>query len=110
MALRNIPFEEPFSLAELAVAAPGQVSSLTMASGPVDVHLTVLAFSAGEGVSETSYAEDTLYLVIDGTLSLSLAHGVTEVPKGSAIAILSATPHAIAGKDGDAFTILQLEV
>lgn len=118
MALRNLPYLEPFDLASLVRAAPGQVASRTLASEVPSATLVAMALSAGESVSETTYESDTLYAPIAGTLEVSVRGESLSVDPGQGLAVAAGTPHAVAGTQGDAqggtqgdaVTFIQLEL
>ena len=65
MGFRNLPTDEARPIVGLIESRQGQVSSMALASsGAVDFML--MAFSAGESVSEEEYFGDTLYHVVEG--------------------------------------------
>ena len=77
------------------------------AGGSVDFML--MAFSAGESVSEEEYFGDTLYHVVEGCRR----RGVARPPRGGCcrrcvFMVPAHIPHAVEGHEGAAFKLLQL--
>lgn len=107
MGLRNVPEDRPVALSGVVAARPGQVSSIEIAAGEV-VDMTVLAFSAGEDVSEMAYPGDTVYLCLAGAALIARSEDRIVVREGEALRVAAGVPHAVAGADGCAFTILQV--
>lgn len=71
MGLRNLPTDEARSVAGLIENRPGQVSSMGLTAGG-SVDFMLMAFSAGESVSEEEYFGDTLYHVVEGAADVVL--------------------------------------
>ena len=90
MGLRNLPTDEARSVAGLIENRPGQVSSMGLTAGG-SVDFMLMAFSAGESVSEEEYFGDTLYHVVEGMVPARI-------------------PHAVEGHEGAAFKLLQLTI
>ena len=67
--LRNLPLETPQPLADLIAIQPGSVVSMALSRSD-HCQMTLLAFAEGEGVSEERYFGDTLYLVLEGAMTL----------------------------------------
>ena len=78
MGLRNLPTDEARSVARLIENRPGQVSSMGLTAGG-SVDFMLMAFSAGESVSEEEYFGDTLYHVVEGGCR---RRGVARPPRG----------------------------
>ena len=74
MGLRNLPTDEARSVAGLIENRPGQVSSMGLTAGG-SVDFMLMAFSAGESVSEEEYFGDTLYHVVGGAADVVLPGG-----------------------------------
>lgn len=108
MGLRNLPTTHPEKLAGLITCRPGQVSSMALTSLADAANMTLLAFSAGEGVSEEAYEGDTLYLLAEGEARLALPEGPVALHAGEALMVPRGVPHALAGTD--AFKVLQITV
>ncbi len=109
MGLRNLPCDKATCLSDLIEARPGQVSSMSLASAH-GIAATLLAFSAGESVSEEAYAGDTLYQCVDGRMVLLLSAGRVEVAAGQVLCVPAGTMHAVESADGGSFKVLQLTV
>ena len=103
--LRNLPTEQGAALSGLIQIQPGRVVSRTL-SHTEGCQMTLLAFDAGEGVSETSYCGDTFYYVLEGCMPLATAADRKFLSTGECIAVPAHTPHAIGG-DGP-FKLLQI--
>ena len=109
MPLRNLPTDAATSLAQMIDIRPGQVSSMALASsGAVDFML--MAFSAGESVSEEEYFGDTLYHVVEGAADVVLPDRRVAVAAGEVFMVPARIPHAVEGHEGAAFKLLQLTI
>ena len=108
MGLRNLPTDRPEKLSGLITCHPGQVSSMALTSLGDATSMTLLAFSAGEGVSEEVYEGDTLYLLAEGQACVTLPEGPVNLRAGEALMVPRGVPHAI-GNTG-AFKVLQITV
>ena len=108
MGLRNLPTDRPEKLSDLITCRPGQVSSMALTSLGDAVSMTMLAFSAGEGVSEEVYEGDTLYMLAEGQACVTLPEGPVTLHAGDALMVPRGVPHAIGSTD--AFKVLQITV
>ena len=108
MGLRNVPTEAAADLAGMVACRPGQVSSMALTTVDCPTAATLLAFSAGEAVSEEAYASDMLYLGVEGAFRVVLPDGAVDVGTGQVLAVPSGVLHAVEG-DG-AFKVLQVAV
>ena len=109
MGLRNLPTDKAQPVAGLIQNRPGQVSSMGLSTdGRIDFML--MAFSAGESVSEEEYFGDTLYHVVEGAADIVLPDRREPVSAGEAFMVPAHIPHAVEGHDGGAFKLLQLTV
>ena len=109
MGLRNVPTDEARSVAELIEIHPGQVSSMGLVSGCA-LDFMLMAFSAGESVSEEEYFGDTLYHVVEGAADVVLPNRRVAVAAGEVFMVPAHIPHAVEGHDGGAFKLLQLTI
>ena len=78
------------------------------AGGSVDFML--MAFSAGESVSEEEYFGDTLYHVVEGAADVVLPDRRVAVAAGEVFMVPAHIPHAVEGHEGAAFKLLQLTI
>lgn len=109
MGFRNLPTDEARPIAGLIESRQGQVSSMALASsGAVDFML--MAFSAGESVSEEEYFGDTLYHVVEGAADVVLPDRRVAVAAGEVFMVPAHIPHAVEGHGGAAFKLLQLTI
>ena len=108
MPLRHIPTTKAQCLAHLISAPDGQVSSKALAQA-AGVDITLLAFSAGESVSEEEYFGDTLYLLVEGKAVVLLPTGAIPLSAGEVLCVPARTQHALENV-GCAFKILQITV
>lgn len=98
-SLRNVPTRQPENLAQLIAIQQGRVVSMAMSRGE-HCQMTLLAFGDGESISEECYFGDTLYYVVDGTLSVSMGGGTYTLLTGQCLAVPARTEHAIAAPGG----------
>ena len=96
MPLRNLPTDEPRALADLVRCRPGQVSSRLLTRADDAACLVLLAFSAGESVSEETYVADTLYHVLEGRARVDLPDREVALAAGEALLVPAGVPHAVA--------------
>ena len=106
MPLRNLPTRAPAPLASLIDLRPGQVSSRAL-SRDAGLDLTILAFSAGESVSEEEYFGDTLYYLVEGRASVVLPDADVALEAGEVLCVPAHVPHAV-DNVGEDFKLLQL--
>ena len=71
MGLRNIPTDAPVQFASLVAARKGTVASRSLTRGG-DGSMTLLAFAAGESVSEEIYPQDVMYSLVEGSAIITL--------------------------------------
>lgn len=103
--LRNLPLETPQPLADLIAIQPGSVVSMALSRSD-HYQMTLLAFAEGEGVSEERYFGDTLYLVLEGAMTLRQQGTRHTLQSGDSLLIPADTSHAIGG--AGPFKILQI--
>ena len=106
MPLRNLPLDQAKPLASLIECRPGQVSSMALAHD-AGVDLTLLAFAAGESVSEEEYLGDTLYYLVEGSAAVSLPDHTVALAAGEVLCVPARTEHAVENV-GVPFKLLQL--
>ena len=97
--LRNLPTQHPEKLAGLIEIQPGRVVSMAM-SRSEHCQMTLLAFGAGESVSEECYFGDTLYCVLEGSLSVSAENGTHTLCAGDCLAVPARMPHGVRAPEG----------
>ena len=103
--LRNLPTDEARALKDLIALRPGCVASRAL-SRSEHCQMTLLAFDAGESVSEESYFGDTLYLVLEGQMPLTMDGRTFLLSAGDCLSVPANTLHAIGGTA--AFKLLQI--
>ena len=112
MRLRNLPEGPAAPLAGLVTCREGQVSSMSLVAGGLDLGLsaTLFAFAAGESVSEERYDGDTLYLCVEGAMALAWPDGRrSPLAAGDVIRVPAGVGHAVEG-EGEPFKMLQVTV
>ena len=95
MSFRNLPTEAAAPLASLIDVRPGQVSSMSFTRLGDPVSCTLLAFAAGESVSEEVYPSDTLYLVVEGATDIVFPDRRVRVAGGEVLMVPAGTEHAV---------------
>lgn len=105
--LRNLPTETPESLTSLIQIREGRVVSMALSKSEA-CQMMLMAFGTGESVSEESYFGDTLYLVLDGEMPITVGTSKTILKTGDTFMVPSGTLHAIGGSGN--FKLLQITV
>ena len=95
MPLKNLPTEVARPLAALACCRPGQVQSVAFTQVDAPASLVLLAFSAGESVSEEVYAVDTLYYAVEGAARVVVAGCALPLAAGEVLCVPAGVPHAV---------------
>lgn len=108
MTLRNLPMGEAVALADLITCRLGQVSSMGLSTMDSTCAMTLLAFAAGEMVSEEVYAADMLYCALEGDVVIVLPDERKVVPQGKVFAVSAGVEHAVEGTG--TFKVLQIAV
>lgn len=103
---KNLP-ETPILLSKLIDVRKNQVVSMAL-SKKEDTQMTLFAFSAGEGVSEEAYPSDTLYLVIEGDMTLKLDDKSYQLKSGECMAVPAEKLHSFYGNSD--FKLLQINL
>ena len=106
MPLRNVPIDQAKPLADLVECQPGQVASAALARD-AGVDLALLAFAAGESVSEEEYFGDTLYYLVEGAAAVSLPDRAVPLSAGDVLCVPAHIEHAVENV-GVPFKLLQL--
>lgn len=108
MAIRNVPTEKATSLASLIDIKPGQVSSMALTRN-AGFDMTLLAFGAGESVSEEEYFGDTLYFLVEGEAVVLLPNGRVNLAFGQVLSVPAHVLHAVEPVSADqGFKLLQI--
>ena len=95
MPFRNLPTEAAAPLASLIDARSGQVSSMALTRLGDPVSATLLAFAAGESVSEEVYPGDTFYLVAEGSVDIVFADRRVAMAAGEVLMVPAGVEHAV---------------
>ena len=95
MPFRNLPTEVASPLASLIDTHPGQVSSMALTRLGDPVAAALLAFAAGESVSEEVYPGDTLYLVAEGVVDVVFSDRRVPVAAGDVLMVPAGVEHAV---------------
>ena len=73
--------------------------------------MTLLAFAAGESVSEEAYEADMMYLVVEGSAVVSLPEREVALGSGEVLAVDPGVLHAVRGASAaEGFKILQISM
>ena len=92
--LKNIPFEDPFRMADQVSVLPGQVVSKTLVQNG-HVGITVFAFSAGEEISTHASPGDALVTVLEGRGSFTVDGNEYNLGEGESLVMPAGKPHAV---------------
>lgn len=96
-SLRNVPTRQPQQLDKLISIQPGRVLSMAI-SRHEHTQMALFAFGDGESVSEECYFGDTLYYVLEGGLSITLAQHSHTLQTGDCLAVPAQASHEIAAQ------------
>ena len=105
--LRNLPTDQVKKFASLIDVKDQQVISMSLTDSD-NVDMVMLSFGAGEGVSEEVYQGDTMYLILDGEVTIRKEEQDYHLCKGDTIMVEADIPHEILGKN--AYKIVQITV
>ena len=94
--MKNVAFEQAFSLADLVALEPGRVNSLTL-SQTEGAKVTVFAIDAGEGMSSHAAPGDALITVLEGTGQITINGTPHVLEAGQSVAMPAGAPHAVLG-------------
>ena len=95
MGLKNVPTDESQPLASLVACRPGQVQSVAFTQVDAPISLVLLAFSAGESVSEEVYGADALYYAVEGAARIVVEGEPRALPEGAVLRVPAGVPHAV---------------
>lgn len=109
MPLRNLPTDCAYPLCDLLHIQPEVVSSMSLTRN-AGADITLLAFGAGESVSEERYFGDTLYYVLEGAAEITLQDSACPIQAGEVFKVEAGVEHGVQGVDGCAFKLLQITV
>lgn len=93
----TIPAAETLGLAELITPTVGGIASrvLTKTAGG---NVTLMAFDAGEGLSEHTAPFDALVLALEGTITLTIGGRAVTASPGTIVRMPAHVPHAVDAK------------
>lgn len=109
MPLRNLPTEEAKAISSLINCNAGQVSSMALTRN-AGFDMTLLAFAAGESVSEEEYFGDVMYYVLEGAAEVVLPNRRIVVEAGQVLRIEAHVLHSVEGHNGSEFKLLQINL
>lgn len=102
---RNLPVDHVVNFAQMIRIQPGRVVSMAL-SREEHCQITLLAFAAGESVSEEQYFGDTLYYVLEGEMPLTIQDREYVLRTGECMAVPAHVLHAVGGTTS--FKLLQI--
>ena len=107
MSLRNLSEKKTENLNSLVEIKPHQVVSMAVSKNE-NANITLLAFAAGEDLSEEVYPQDTLYFVIEGTMTVVSKEDSIPVSAGQVIKVSAGKPHRLSSQKS--FKIMQISI
>lgn len=105
--LRNLPTDQVKKFASLIDVKDQQVISMSLTDSD-HVDIVMLSFGAGEGVSEEIYQGDTMYLILEGEVTIRKDEQDYHLCVGDTIMVKADTLHEISGEK--AYKIVQITV
>ena len=105
--LRNLPTNQVSNFASLIDVKDQQVISMSLTDSD-HVDMVMLSFGAGEGVSEEIYQGDTMYLILEGEVTIRKDEQDYHLCEGDTIMVKADTLHEISGEK--AYKIVQITV
>ena len=105
--LRNLPTDQVKKFASLIDVKDQQVISMSLTDSD-HVDMVMLSFGAGEGVSEEIYQGDTMYLILEGEVTIRKDEQDYHLCEGDTIMVKADTLHEISGEK--AYKIVQITV
>ncbi len=107
MSLRNLNEKKAESLNSLVEIKPHQVVSMALSKNE-HANITLLAFADGEDLSEEVYPQDTLYFVIEGSMTIVSKEDSIPVSAGQVLKIPAGKAHRLSAQK--AFKIMQISI
>lgn len=107
MSLRNLSETKAENLNSLVEIKPRQVVSMAISKNE-HANITLLAFADGEDLSEEVYPQDTLYFVLEGTMSVDSDKDSIPVSAGQVLKVPAGKTHRLSAKK--AFKIMQISI
>ena len=105
--LRNLPTDQVKKFATLIDVKDQQVISMSLTDSD-HLDMVMLSFGAGEGVSEEIYQGDTMYLILEGEVTIRKDEQDYHLCEGDTIMVKADTLHEISGEK--AYKIVQITV
>ncbi len=109
MPLRNLPTGQAADFSSLINCNAGQVSSMALTRN-AGFDMTLLAFAAGESVSEEEYFGDVMYYVLEGAAEVVLPQQSIVVQAGQVLRVEAHVLHSVEGHEGSQFKLLQINL
>ena len=103
----TIPSAVALPLADLIAMSKGGIASRVLAKTPGG-NVTLFAFDAGEGLTEHTAAFDALVLVLEGTLTLTVAGVAVTAAPGTITRLPANVPHAVDAPSGSRMLLIML--
>lgn len=107
MSLRNLPEKTAEKLNSLVQAKPHQVVSMSLSKSE-NADITLLAFADGEDLSDEVYPRDTLYLVVEGSMSVVMQDGSVSLGAGEVLKVPAGKVHRLSAEKS--FKIMQISL
>ena len=92
--IRNVPSEKPVLLKDIINIRENQIISKVLTDSE-HIHMTVLAFDAGEGVSSHAVPGDALVVVLEGEAIITIDGRENHVGAGDSVVMPAGIPHAV---------------
>lgn len=92
--IRNVPSEKPALLKDIINIRENQIISKVLTDSE-HIHMTVLAFDAGEGVSSHAAPGDALVVVLEGEAIITIDGRENHVGAGDSVVMPAGIPHAV---------------
>lgn len=107
MSLRNLSETKAENLNSIVEIKPHQVVSMALSKNE-NANVTLLAFADGEDLSEEVYPQDTLYFVIEGSMTVVSKEDSIPVSAGQVIKVPAGKPHRLSAQKS--FKIMQISI
>lgn len=92
--IKNIPFSQALTIADLVEYKDGQVVSRTLSAKP-HVNITLFAFDQGEDISAHTSPGDAMVQVLDGSARVTIDQETLTVEAGQVVVMPANVPHAV---------------